>query len=125
MAGIGADDMGADHLLGLVVLEDLHEAGGHGHGARARIGGERELASLVGDARGLQLFLGLADGGDFRPGVDHARNGVVVDMRLLAELLASTTPSSSARSEEHTSELQSLMPIPYSVFCLKKKNQNN
>src|SRR3546814_4024407 len=25
------------------------------------------------------------------------------------------------RSEEHTSELQSLMRIPYSVFCLKKK----
>src|SRR3546814_10881243 len=24
------------------------------------------------------------------------------------------------RSEEHTSELQSLMPIPYGVFCLKK-----
>src|SRR3546814_10359549 len=28
------------------------------------------------------------------------------------------------RSEEHTSELQSLMRIPYAVFCLKKKNQN-
>src|SRR3546814_3102708 len=32
-----------------------------------------------------------------------------------------------ARSEEHTSELQSLMRISYAVFCLKKKNtkQNN
>src|SRR3546814_1671094 len=28
----------------------------------------------------------------------------------------------SQRSEEHTSELQSLMPISYAVFCLKKKN---
>src|SRR3546814_10906373 len=28
-----------------------------------------------------------------------------------------------ARSEEHTSELQSLMRIPYAVFCLKKKQQ--
>src|SRR3546814_3039746 len=27
-----------------------------------------------------------------------------------------------ARSEEHTSELQSLMRISYAVFCLKKKN---
>src|SRR3546814_6241253 len=27
------------------------------------------------------------------------------------------------RSEEHTSELQSLMPISYAVFCLKKKNE--
>src|SRR3546814_2193347 len=28
------------------------------------------------------------------------------------------------RSEEHTSELQSLMRISYAVFCLKKKNQD-
>src|SRR3546814_3672632 len=28
------------------------------------------------------------------------------------------------RSEEHTSELQSLMRISYAVFCLKKKNDN-
>src|SRR3546814_1034888 len=30
-------------------------------------------------------------------------------------------PMSSPRSEEHTSELQSLMRISYAVFCLKKK----
>src|SRR3546814_2112225 len=29
------------------------------------------------------------------------------------------------RSEEHTSELQSLMRISYAVFCLKKKNTND
>src|SRR3546814_3102343 len=29
------------------------------------------------------------------------------------------------RSEEHTSELQSLMRISYAVFCLKKKNNNH
>src|SRR3546814_5922898 len=29
-----------------------------------------------------------------------------------------------ARSEEHTSELQSLMRISYAVFCLKKKNES-
>src|SRR3546814_8487228 len=34
------------------------------------------------------------------------------------------TPSRrSSRSEEHTSELQSLMRISYAVFCLKKKKQ--
>src|SRR3546814_1323107 len=31
---------------------------------------------------------------------------------------------SSHRSEEHTSELQSLMRISYAVFCLKKKKQH-
>src|SRR3546814_9820994 len=31
-------------------------------------------------------------------------------------------PPGAIRSEEHTSELQSLMRISYAVFCLKKKN---
>src|SRR3546814_7645000 len=31
----------------------------------------------------------------------------------------------ASRSEEHTSELQSLMRISYAVFCLKKKQQTN
>src|SRR3546814_993156 len=36
---------------------------------------------------------------------------------------ASWAASASNRSEEHTSELQSLMRISYAVFCLKKKKQ--
>src|SRR3546814_1653564 len=35
--------------------------------------------------------------------------------------LAGTIATIRARSEEHTSELQSLMRISYAVFCLKKK----
>src|SRR3546814_10017262 len=40
--------------------------------------------------------------------------------------IAAAAPSRSAsrRSEEHTSELQSLMRISYAVFCLKKKKYN-
>src|SRR3546814_5283931 len=34
-------------------------------------------------------------------------------------------PERIYRSEEHTSELQSLMRISYAVFCLKKKKNNN
>src|SRR3546814_1403061 len=34
-------------------------------------------------------------------------------------------PRGTTRSEEHTSELQSLMRISYAVFCLKKKNTDN
>src|SRR3546814_2297887 len=33
-------------------------------------------------------------------------------------------PLKFSKSEEHTSELQSLMRISYAVFCLKKKNHN-
>src|SRR3546814_9134129 len=34
-------------------------------------------------------------------------------------------PGSDKRSEEHTSELQSLMSISYAVFCLKKKKKQH
>src|SRR3546814_3681464 len=38
--------------------------------------------------------------------------------------MAATSPPANMRSEEHTSELQSLMRISYAVFCLKKKKNN-
>src|SRR3546814_9814072 len=37
--------------------------------------------------------------------------------------IITTTATVRPRSEEHTSELQSLMRISYAVFCLKKKHQ--
>src|SRR3546814_4392815 len=43
---------------------------------------------------------------------------------LRADFFVSATPSKQRRSEEHTSELQSLMRISYAVFCLKKKKKN-
>src|SRR3546814_5989215 len=47
--------------------------------------------------------------------------------RWLRACAAAALPVSGSigrpRSEEHTSELQSLMRISYAVFCLKKKNQ--
>src|SRR3546814_4694457 len=39
-----------------------------------------------------------------------------------ASSCAESAPLPASRSEEHTSELQSLMRISYAVFCLKKKN---
>src|SRR3546814_2330472 len=39
-------------------------------------------------------------------------------------LFRDTTDTRAVRSEEHTSELQSLMRISYAVFCLKKKKKN-
>src|SRR3546814_3154843 len=44
---------------------------------------------------------------------------------LLRQLDASEVSDDDLRSEEHTSELQSLMRISYAVFCLKKKNSNH
>src|SRR3546814_10891609 len=39
--------------------------------------------------------------------------------------VTASTGLAVARSEEHTSELQSLMRISYAVFCLKKKKKKN
>src|SRR3546814_7682587 len=54
---------------------------------------------------------------------DHSR--ALFDRTVRGGLSASDRPESekSVRSEEHTSELQSLMRISYAVFCLKKKQQ--
>src|SRR3546814_3071572 len=41
------------------------------------------------------------------------------------EAIRKVQPPVGQRSEEHTSELQSLMRISYAVFCLKKKTQHN
>src|SRR3546814_6010237 len=46
--------------------------------------------------------------------------GVFSDPRVGSHLDPGT-PGLASRSEEHTSELQSLMRISYAVFCLKKK----
>src|SRR3546814_8087373 len=42
----------------------------------------------------------------------------------LCRFLAVLRVDDDFRSEEHTSELQSLMRISYAVFCFKKKNKN-
>src|SRR3546814_4947558 len=50
----------------------------------------------------------------------HASNYRVIDSPRAYHLRPA--PRGHQRSEEHTSELQSLMRISYAVFCLKKKN---
>src|SRR3546814_6241185 len=54
--------------------------------------------------------------------------GVTFSVMLLVPSWAAAANAlltlNGARSEEHTSELQSLMRISYAVFCLKKKNKN-
>src|SRR3546814_8392150 len=46
----------------------------------------------------------------------------ILDVTADTASLGKTPGKDATRSEEHTSELQSLMRISYAVFCLKKKN---
>src|SRR3546814_5143029 len=57
-------------------------------------------------------------GGTRRPSLSASRMAAVVRPTRSAALPIGNV----GRSEEHTSELQSLMRISYAVFCLKKKN---
>src|SRR3546814_3719638 len=51
------------------------------------------------------------------------REGNFQGIRCAHAVLVTPGPSGPERSEEHTSELQSLMRISYAVFCLKKKTK--
>src|SRR3546814_13267495 len=53
------------------------------------------------------------------------RTAVPLSRAKLARLAVAGRTRPLGRSEEHTSELQSLMRISYAVFCLKKKKKNN
>src|SRR3546814_7550717 len=60
-----------------------------------------------------------------RPGHGRQRNGGQISFAAIDVHLAAGADhrmdGADTRSEEHTSELQSLMRISYAVFCLKKK----
>src|SRR3546814_2279804 len=53
---------------------------------------------------------------------ERVKSGARISFEGMETLLKVLTPN---RSEEHTSELQSLMRISYAVFCLKKKKKHN
>src|SRR3546814_1067447 len=90
----------------------------------------RDCPACCAEARrheaGIQTFL-LSTSGHRRRMSTY--NAPLQDIRfalhdvLGAEALFARLGFTEARSEEHTSELQSLMRISYAVFCLKKKNR--
>src|SRR3546814_1005722 len=57
--------------------------------------------------------------------VDHPNGGPILSGPQLQPWTCQDGAVDAQRSEEHTSELQSLMRISYAVFCLKKKKTNN
>src|SRR3546814_8835660 len=86
--------------------------------ARTRQPVTRHLLHLRLDAQPRQL---LPRGGDREDGDVH--HPVADRRRRRVQHRLDTGDGGSGRSEEHTSELQSLMRISYAVICLKKKKQ--
>src|SRR3546814_8238298 len=80
------------------------------------------------EAMALGLPIVTTDVPGCRETVAEGKNGFLVPVRNAARLAEAMRyfldhPEKIVRSEEHTSELQSLMRISYAVFCLKKKTQ--
>src|SRR3546814_2150425 len=86
------------------------------HGQRDEVVPWRYAITLAQQLRSADVQTLLIKDGDHRLSRDQ-------DIARLIEAVA-TLPE-SIRSEEHTSELQSLMRISYAVFCLKKNNKSN
>src|SRR3546814_5125686 len=84
-------------------LQRAERLADHGLGAAEPAAGGGEAALLRRGEEGAELIE--------RDGVQHI--SVIQILRIVTYRLL--------RSEEHTSELQSLMRISYAVFCLKKK----
>src|SRR3546814_9387114 len=91
-------------------------------GPADRAGLLSEIESLLEQPRGRRTSAP-------KPGDMSSKHAVMLTQkeREVLELMARgfSKPLIAGRSEEHTSELQSLMRISYAVFCLKKKNNKN
>src|SRR3546814_4227121 len=64
------------------------------------------------------------DGGQAREGFHGHASPFARGSTMRPAIAEAATSSGDPRSEEHTSELQSLMRISYAVFCLEKKMKN-
>src|SRR3546814_6930121 len=86
-----------------------------------QLGGAEAL--LIGIIITTALFLAGDGGCDFLL-QQQAHQRIVIRLQP-PRLVSLGVGGEPQRSEEHTSELQSLMRISYAVFCLKKKKKNN
>src|SRR3546814_7282101 len=108
------------------VLARMLEGGGAARRDRETVGLKRpRIAARQPRPRMVMLEIGarpaLAEGAE---GVDITLARAAPADELDADLEARHRRAHEPGSEEHTSELQSLMRISYAVFCLKKKKRN-
>src|SRR3546814_10432976 len=86
------------------------------------------LGRLVGAQEGLDRALEGADAIDVRGDAEPIHQPLVIEMRPARpgerDPADRVGPAFAGRSEEHTSELQSLMRISYAVFCLQKQKKH-
>src|SRR3546814_1863478 len=91
-------------------------------GRAGRTRDRQERQPLLIENQFFTLCAGISGSGALFYARYAARCGAPSSSKSSASRSTMVPPSCSARSEEHTSELQSLMRISYAVFCLTKKN---
>src|SRR3546814_1739827 len=82
---------------------------------------------IVNRSEERRILMVISDGAPVDDSTLSVNHGAYLDqhLRQVIEWIETRSPVElCARSEEHTSELQSLMRISYAVFCLKKKKHN-
>src|SRR3546814_9443313 len=119
-------------------LSDSQTEKDRGAQARAMLGDrlqevEDALAEVRGEKRQLEMTVG-----ELRSDIAHSREELATAATIQSDLSGEVSVLAGqlqdagvrrdglqreVRSEEHTSELQSLMRISYAVFCLKKKKK--
>src|SRR3546814_5738954 len=107
LAALVPEEYGGSGLplaAGCAILEEVQKAGCNGAACHAQMYTMGTLLRHGSEAQKQRYLPGIAEG------------------KLRLQAFGVTEPTS--RSEEHTSELQSLMRSSYAVFCLKKKNKN-
>src|SRR3546814_10363833 len=109
-------------------LDEIARQAGHGTWSsyvRAQRSGNSDHLTLQQIANRFSIDVDLLEDAFFEWGLLRSdRAFPTISGHLHAGAMLSKTPGagSPSRSEEHTSELQSLMRTSYAVFCLKKKN---
>src|SRR3546814_5960391 len=102
------------------VLDPAEQALGESAIKRVAVG-FRQVARHFGEVRAVDAVDLEIREGEFFAMLGPSGSGKTTCLRLIAGF----EQPDRGRSEEHTSELQSLMRISYAVFCLKKKKTNN
>src|SRR3546814_10807999 len=111
----------SDNPLGAVGFVDIRDPRAPRPAGTLALDGEPTAVSVAG----AKALVGVNTSKSYTAPSGHL---AVIDLptrKIVARCDLGGQPDSTAvRSEEHPSELQSLMRISYDVFCLKKKKQN-
>src|SRR3546814_3078490 len=127
-----SSDVCSSDLVATIFCDDAHLMDAIAAGAQGYILKEEDRDRIVVTLRRIESDEPPLSPSIARRMLDHFRDQSVVAPALVdlsaretetLALIARGLTVAEARSEEHTSELQSLMRISYAVFCLKKKKK--